>query len=46
MAWRLVLSDAWPGDTAADEPELTLFNGLPGDVGISREVWLSRWRLT
>jgi hypothetical protein len=27
MAWRLVLSDAWPGDTAADEPELTLFNG-------------------
>jgi hypothetical protein len=28
MAWRLVLSDAWPGDTAADEPELTLFNGL------------------
>jgi hypothetical protein len=28
MAWRLVLSDAWPGDRAADEPELTLFNGL------------------
>jgi hypothetical protein len=28
MAWRLVLSDAWRGDTAADEPELTLFNGL------------------